>query len=145
MNLSTPELERNQAPSDLSGTGPDRLENAAGDFPSGRRSNLFLMAGLLVAVAIALGFGFWYLSRQLAPQLISSTAPAETNRTTPLPDKSIAVLPFENLSEGEENAFLADGVQGGILSALSKVADLKVISRTSVNGYAAGSTRNLRE
>jgi TolB-like protein/Tfp pilus assembly protein PilF len=145
MNLSTPELERTKAPAALNGTATDPAATKDGDFAPGRQSNPFFIAGLLAAVAIGLSFGFWYLSRQLAPQLISPSAPAETSSANPLPEKSIAVLPFENLSEGEDNAFLADGVQGGILTALSKVADLKVISRTSVNGYAAGSTRNLRE
>ena len=60
-------------------------------------------------------------------------------------EKSIAVLPFENFSDSKENKFFADGVQDDILTALSKVADLKVISRTSVMTYAAGSKRNLRE
>src|SRR6266481_1391554 len=60
-------------------------------------------------------------------------------------DKSIAVLPFENLSKDEENAFFASGVQDEILTDLSKVADLKVISRTSVMKYKSGLERNLRE
>jgi TolB-like protein/Tfp pilus assembly protein PilF len=60
-------------------------------------------------------------------------------------DKSIAVLPFENLSKDEENAFFAGGVQDEILSNLAKVADLKVISRTSVMQYKSGLQRNLRE
>jgi TolB-like protein/Flp pilus assembly protein TadD len=60
-------------------------------------------------------------------------------------DKSIAVLPFENLSKDEENAFFAGGVQDEILTNLAKVADLKVISRTSVMKYKSGSQRNLRE
>jgi len=59
--------------------------------------------------------------------------------------KSIAVLPFENISSDRENAFFADGVQDDILTALSKVADLRVISRTSVMSYSAGANRNLRE
>src|SRR6476469_2000873 len=54
------------------------------------------------------------------------------------PQKSIAVLPFENLSAEKENAYFADGVQDDILTALSKVADLRVISRTSVMSYSAG-------
>ncbi len=62
-----------------------------------------------------------------------------------IPEKSIAVLPFENLSESKENAFFADGVQDEILTALAKVADLKVISRTSVMQYRNADTRNLRE
>src|SRR5437016_806326 len=62
-----------------------------------------------------------------------------------IPEKSIAVLPFENLSSDKENAYFADGVQDEILTGLSKVADLKVISRTSVMQYKAGPRRNLRE
>src|SRR5438093_2030105 len=63
----------------------------------------------------------------------------------PLPEKSIAVLPFENLSKDEANAFFAGGVQDEILTNLAKVADLKVISRTSVMKYKSGLERNLRE
>src|SRR5207244_3799913 len=60
-------------------------------------------------------------------------------------DKSIAVLPFENLSEEKANAFFTDGVQDEILTDLAKIADLKVISRTSVMQYKSGAPRNLRE
>ena len=60
-------------------------------------------------------------------------------------DKSIAVLPFENLSEEKANAYFADGVQDQILTDLSQIADLKVISRTSVMQYKSGITRDLRE
>jgi TolB-like protein/class 3 adenylate cyclase/Tfp pilus assembly protein PilF len=60
-------------------------------------------------------------------------------------DKSIAVLPFENLSEEKANAFFADGVQDQILTNLAQIADLKVISRTSVMQYKSGAPRNLRE
>jgi TolB-like protein/Flp pilus assembly protein TadD len=59
--------------------------------------------------------------------------------------KSIAVLPFENLSDEKENAYFADGVQDEILTGLSRVADLKVISRTSVMQYKTHAKRNLRE
>ncbi|MDQ3198211.1 MAG: FlgO family outer membrane protein, partial [Verrucomicrobiota bacterium] len=59
--------------------------------------------------------------------------------------KSIAVLPFQNLSKDEENAFFADGVQDEILTTLAKVADLRVISRTSVMQYQDASKRNLKE
>ena len=59
--------------------------------------------------------------------------------------KSIAVLPFENLSEDKENAYFTDGVQDEILTYLTKIADLKVISRTSVLQYKSGVARNLRE
>ena len=63
----------------------------------------------------------------------------------PIAEKSIAVLPFENLSNEETNAYFADGVQDEILNDLSKVADLKVISRTSVKQYKSSSKRNVRE
>jgi serine/threonine-protein kinase len=68
------------------------------------------------------------------------------NVTTSSPlEKSIAVLPFANLSKDEENAFFAGGVQDEILTDLAKIADLKVISRTSVMKYKSGLERNLRE
>ena len=60
-------------------------------------------------------------------------------------EKSIAVLPFENLSEEKANAYFADGVQDEILTYLTKIANLKVISRTSVMQYESGAPRNLRE
>src|SRR5213082_625761 len=61
------------------------------------------------------------------------------------PEKSIAVLPFENLSDEKQNAYFADGVQDEILTDLSKIADLKVISRSSVMHYKSGVERNLRK
>src|SRR5215831_15154552 len=60
-------------------------------------------------------------------------------------EKSIAVLPFENLSRDPDNVFFTDGVQDEILTNLAKIADLKVISRTSVMQYKTGAPRNLRE
>jgi TolB-like protein/class 3 adenylate cyclase/Flp pilus assembly protein TadD len=62
-----------------------------------------------------------------------------------MPEKSIAVLPFENLSADPENAFFVDGLHDEILSDLAKIADLKVISRTSVMQYRTAAKRNLRE
>jgi TolB-like protein/class 3 adenylate cyclase len=62
-----------------------------------------------------------------------------------VPDKSVAVLPFENRSEDKANAYFTDGVQDEILTDLAKIADLKVISRTSVLQYKSGGARNLRE
>ena len=62
-----------------------------------------------------------------------------------VPDKSIAVLPFQNLSKDQENAYFADGMQDEILTDLAKIADLKVISRSSTIQYKSGITRNPRE
>ncbi|PYL51053.1 MAG: hypothetical protein DMF33_11420 [Verrucomicrobia bacterium] len=68
------------------------------------------------------------------------------NRTTsPDDNKSIAVLPFESLSENKNDAYFAEGVQDQILTNLAKVSDLKVISHTSVRQYKTGAERNMRE
>jgi serine/threonine-protein kinase len=74
-----------------------------------------------------------------------STAPAQIGAAAPVGEKSIAVLPFENLSEDATNTFFADALQDEILTDLSNIADLKVISRTSVMQYKSGVKRNLRE
>jgi TolB-like protein/Tfp pilus assembly protein PilF len=91
----------------------------------------------VVVIAGAISVGLFFLGRYTASTKLSGSANAAA--------KSIAVLPFENLSKDEENAFFADGVQDQIRTALAKVADLKVISRTSVMQYKNASTRNLRD
>ena len=65
--------------------------------------------------------------------------------TPGVPHKSIAVLPFDNMSDEKENAFFADGIQDDILTSLAKIRELKVISRTSVMTYRGAGARNLRE
>jgi TolB-like protein/Tfp pilus assembly protein PilF len=70
---------------------------------------------------------------------------AGNRSTSPPKDKSIAVLPFQSLSEDKNDAYFADGVQDQILTNLAKVSDLKVISHTSVRQYETGAERNLRE
>src|SRR5262249_18711678 len=77
-----------------------------------------VLVPLVLALALALPF---YRNRNLT--------------TSPPPDKSIAVLPFENRSEDKANAYFADGIQDEILTRLSKIAGLKVISRTSTQHY----------
>ena len=107
----------------------------------------------LVIVAVVLGFPVaLFLSWAFdltAGGIVRTEDIEETKSPTPVvksppPEKSIAVLPFENLSDDQQNAYFADGIQDDILSSLAKVADLKVISRTSVRQYRTG-TRNLRE
>ena len=77
--------------------------------------------------------------------LIVGRRPFDRQTGESISQKSIAVLPFQNLSADPENAFFTDGVQDEILSDLAKVADLKVISRTSAMQYKTGVKRNLRE
>jgi TolB-like protein len=91
-----------------------------------RRRNIILLAA--TGVLVSAGTGFLLLPRVSANKC----------------DKSIAVLPFENLSDEKENAYFADGIQDDVLTNLSKVGDLKVISRTSVMPYR-GKTSNVRE
>lgn len=87
------------------------------------------------AVCLAVGaMGIWVVR-----------GPGNVGPETSLPAKSIAVLPFENLNQESENRFFADGMQDDILTDLAKVADLKVISRSSVRQYKAGLPRNLQE
>src|SRR5947209_7280440 len=82
---------------------------------------------------------------KLPRQAAALKQPAVPSEIAPgIPEKSIAVLPFENLSADPENAFFADGVQDEILTNLAKIADLKVTSRSSVMQYRAP-TRNMRE
>jgi TolB-like protein/Tfp pilus assembly protein PilF len=84
--------------------------------------------------------------QKLSPQAGTAKQPITSFETeSVVPEKSIAVLPFENLSAEQENAFFTDGVQDEILTNLAKIADLKVISRTSVLQYKTGMKRNLRE
>src|SRR5919201_1117371 len=97
---------------------------------TGRKLDFIIIAVLLVAIGLLVFNAF---RQSKAPQLASA------------PAKSIAVLPFENLSDDPNNAFFTDGVQDEILTDLSKIADLKVISRTSVMQYKGGTARNLRE
>ena len=90
-----------------------------------------------VLLAAAAGIGVWKFQQFQTNKSTSNSAAA--------PEKSIAVLPFENLSEEKANAFFADGVQDEILSDLARIADLKVISRTSVMPYKSGMPRNVHE
>jgi TolB-like protein len=99
-----------------------------------RNPSIAVMAAMLLALAVPLGVMIWKTGSERSP--LSNVAP---------PEKSIAVLPFSNLSKEQESAFFADGVQDEILTNLAKVADLKVISRTSVMPYKSGMARNLRQ
>ena len=145
MNVYPEEIADPEEPAKFSSKVPEQTADVADSSDTNRWRKPVLTAALLSTVALAMGFGIWSLSRQLAPELTGVSASPEAAALAVLPEKSIAVLPLENLSEDKQNAFLADGVQDDIRTALAKVADLKVINRTSVNTYAAGTRRNLRE
>jgi serine/threonine protein kinase/tetratricopeptide (TPR) repeat protein len=109
----------------------------------------------LAAVVLVLGVSAFFVFRSLQTSQSPAhslgvagrpMATAEDSTSNPAtPEKSIAVLPFENLSGDPDNAFFADGVQDEILTDLARIADLKVIGRTSVMQYKGGVARNLRE
>src|SRR5437867_6687571 len=100
---------------------------------------------LLVVASIVLAVALISVSisiRRISPR--STQVPAEGSNAASIPEKSIAVLPFENRSEDKANAYFADGIQDEILTRLSKIADLKVISRTSTQHYKSA-PENLSE
>ncbi len=107
----------------------------------GRSGSRWLLAAAAVLVLLSLGGVAWWLVSR--PKV--ARQPLAVQTALAIPEKSIAVLPFENLSEEKANAYFADGVQDEILTDLARVADLKVISRTSVIGYRETANRNLRE
>src|SRR5437870_2562376 len=91
---------------------------------------------LLVAAAILIGLGVPALifTPAILKSLRSPTSSGQASSSS-IPEKSIAVLPFENRSRDPDNAYFADGIQDEILTRLAKIADLKVISRTSTQHY----------
>jgi serine/threonine-protein kinase len=118
---------------DLTPEGLKRTESAD-DLPARSHRNRVWIYVIIVGVALSIGLFFvgrYTVLRQAGT--LGSQA------------KSIAVLPFENLSRDPDNAYFADGVQDEILTNLSRIADLKVIGRMSVMQYKSGIARDLRE
>src|SRR4051794_12706279 len=111
-------------------------------FGNNRRVWLLGLAGGLVALVALTAYWFWHPWNRIASVPGSAS---EASAPGTVPAKSIAVLPFENFSEDKQNSAFIDGVQEEILTTLAKVADLKVISRTSVSQYKASAPRNLKE
>src|SRR5205823_8995763 len=100
-----------------------------------------LVIGLIIFALGCIIFASWIIRNR------RTNAAALRDRSSialSTPDKSVAVLPFDNLSTDQDYARFADAVQDEILTDLAKVADLKVISRTSVMQYRSGAERNLR-
>ena len=133
-NISVPmDLFRIALPWERPGTPVAKIQTQS-------TSRKFLPAAIAPVLLLIIGLGWWWTaqSRRNPPSPAAPSAVAVT-------EKSIAVLPFENLSEEKQNEFFTDGVQDQILTDLSQIADLKVISRTSVMQYKSGVARNLRK
>ena len=109
-----------------------------------RWPKLALIAALFVS-AVGLAISFSIFSRRGSPTIARTPSEGVAGAVASIPGKSIAVLPFRNLSDEKENAYFADGVQNEVLTDLATIADLKVISRTSVMQYKSDVARNLRE
>ncbi len=111
---------------------------------STRRTKMFVIV-VLLGSAVALLIGSLLLSHRAPLSGVAPVNSAKTGAWASIPEKSIAVLPFQNLSDQKENIYFAEGVQDEILTGLAKVADLKVISRTSTLQYKSSTSRDLRE
>jgi TolB-like protein/class 3 adenylate cyclase len=115
---------------------PQKLRQASGRRAADAapvRAKRWIAVAVAVLLITGLVVGGILLSRRNAP--VAHTAGAPTSGAANIPEKSIAVLPFENHSRDPDNAYFADGIQDEILTLLSKIADLKVISRTSTQHY----------
>ena len=132
---------------ELTPEGIKRAEDVAPGESITRKTGRKLVGITVVLAVIAAGlFAFQFLRGKPAatPGPGATVASVAPPALLLIPEKSIAVLPFENLSSDKENAYFADGIQDEILTRLSKVAALKVISRTSTQKYKSAPD-NLRE
>jgi TolB-like protein/tetratricopeptide (TPR) repeat protein len=149
VNLYTDELGNPEAPEKFKKLAEQKQpasEPGTATVAVGRRNRWTVLATVFLVSALLLA-GVLFLSQR---SVRSTSVPAKPVPSAPaipaIPKKSIAVLPFENLSAEKENAFFADGMQDDILTSLTRIAELKVISRTSVMQYrGAAGARNLRD
>jgi TolB-like protein/class 3 adenylate cyclase len=132
---------------------PDKLKRRRWKQASGavhpitapRWPKIVLIVALLVSAIALVISSLIFFHRASSPTTTLGLPEAAADAVTRIAEKSIAVLPFENLSDEKENAYFTDGVQDEILTGLARVADLKVISRTSTMQYKSGAKLNLRE
>jgi serine/threonine protein kinase/Tfp pilus assembly protein PilF len=110
-----------------------RLQGCSPEARSARRTRIALVAAAFLILSVSASF------------ILLSMRTKNSLSNLGVQDKSIAVLPFENLSRDPDNTYFADGVQDEILTRLASIADLKVINRTSVMQYKSGVARDLRK
>ena len=130
VNLYTDEIGNAQLPEKVKQWQSEQAAQAV-DRSSTPPRKYVLIAGAVLLIAIA-SFGVWLYFKQAAV-------------TSPGPEKTIAVLPFQNFSPDKDNAFFADGVQDDILTSLAKIKDLRVTSRSSVMKFRDIAEQNLRQ
>jgi TolB-like protein/class 3 adenylate cyclase/Tfp pilus assembly protein PilF len=145
-NLYKDDLGNPQVPEKLKRTRWKQASGAVRPISAPRSPKFVLIVALLVStIALVVSSLIFFHPRSRSPAAVAAPGGIVSSATGPIPEKSIAVLPFENLSGDKENAYFTDGVQDEILTGLAKVADLKVISRTSTMQYKVGAERNLRQ
>jgi TolB-like protein/class 3 adenylate cyclase/Flp pilus assembly protein TadD len=146
-NLYKDNLGNPKVPDKLARRGRKKGSDGVHPINAPRWPKILVVAALVVAT-FALVISSLIFFRRASTKPTSALPKADVTATgvaAAFPEKSIAVLPFENLSADKENAYFADGVQDEILTHLAKIADLKIISRVSVMQYKSGIARNLRE
>jgi TolB-like protein/class 3 adenylate cyclase/Tfp pilus assembly protein PilF len=153
VNLYTDEAGNSALPAKFAAGQGEKVAARPARAASTARSKSWLI-GLAALAAILLAGAVWFFARQNAPKTTNAstntsrlTAAANVHVATPAPaidSKSVAVLPFENLSSDKENAFFAQGIQDEIITTLSKISGLRVISRTSTARYKSA-PENLSE
>jgi serine/threonine-protein kinase len=138
------------------------FEGSRARSPEGFRSyRAVLLTGAIVAISIVAVGAFLFFGSRWGPDAPSSATGRirggeragdralaigkDFLRSTQIPEKSVAVLPFENLSDDKQNAYFAAGIQDETISDLARITELKVISRTSANHYKSENGRNSRE
>jgi TolB-like protein/Tfp pilus assembly protein PilF len=130
VNLYTDEFGNAQLPEKVKQWQSERAAQAASESTTPPRKHV-LIAGAVLLIGVA-GFGVWLYFKQATV-------------TSLTPEKTIAVLPFQNFSPDKDNAFFADGVQDDILTSLAKIKDLRVTSRSSVMKFRDAAEQNLRQ
>ena len=138
VNLYTDEAGNRESPQKFA-----QKSSLSAPMPRTARQRLLIGAAALVLIALGV-FAFQSLRSKSGKAPRQSEAATTFHNTAAIPEKSIAVLPFENLSDDKANAYFAEGIQDEILTRLSKIAALKVISRTSTQKYKSAPD-NLRE
>jgi serine/threonine-protein kinase len=119
------------------------VEDFEGSRARSSRYSRVAVAGTIVAISIVAVGAFLFFGSRWGPHAPSRAARILTS--TQIPEKSVAVLPFENLSDEKQNAYFAAGIQDETISDLARITELKVISRTSANHYKSENGRNSRK
>lgn len=122
---------------DVTPSGIQKTADGTGTTGARNKRHGWMLAsvGLVLAILAIGSYWRWHPKTDASSHDTAQQGPAIVKTLKSIPDKSIAVLPFDNLSRDPDNAYFAEGVQDEILTRLAKVADLKVISRTSTQRF----------